>query len=150
MAYVTDSATLEVAGQRLSLDMRSDDALTRAVLISLFTWRRARPDDRLPDDRRHGWWGDTYATVNGDRIGSRLWLLTREKLTQETINRAREYAEEALAWMRADGVAARISVQVDRRGLDRLDLLVRIWRREGDRQPVELRFDNFWQEMLNA
>ncbi|EPC3749414.1 phage GP46 family protein [Escherichia coli] len=32
------------------------DPLTRAVVISLFTWRRAEPDDNA--DVPMGWWGD--------------------------------------------------------------------------------------------
>jgi phage gp46-like protein len=35
-------------------------ALTRAVLISLFTWRRAADDDALDDEERFGWWGDSF------------------------------------------------------------------------------------------
>ena len=31
------------------------NALTRAVEISLFTWRRAADDDALDDDQRYGW-----------------------------------------------------------------------------------------------
>lgn len=31
------------------------DLLTRAVVISLFTWRRAERDDRTPQP--YGWWG---------------------------------------------------------------------------------------------
>lgn len=31
------------------------DFLTRAVVISLFTWRRAERDDRTPQP--YGWWG---------------------------------------------------------------------------------------------
>ncbi|PQK53824.1 phage tail protein, partial [Escherichia coli] len=34
------------------------DPLTRAVVISLFTWRRAEPDDNA--DVPMGWWGDTW------------------------------------------------------------------------------------------
>lgn len=34
------------------------DLLTRAVVISLFTWRRAERDDRTPQP--YGWWGDTW------------------------------------------------------------------------------------------
>nr|EEI6060433.1 hypothetical protein [Salmonella enterica] len=30
------------------------DLLTRAVVISLFTWRRAERDDRTPQP--YGWW----------------------------------------------------------------------------------------------
>lgn len=33
------------------------DPLTCAVVISLFTWRRAEPDDNA--DVPMGWWGDT-------------------------------------------------------------------------------------------
>ena len=78
--------------------------LETAVLISLFTDARAADDDRLPgaaDDRR-GWWGGP--------LGSRLWLLVREKATNETRLRAEDYCREALAWMRTDGVADRIDV----------------------------------------
>ena len=51
------------------------DPLTRAVVISLFTWRRAEPDDNA--DVPMGWWGDTWPAVQNDRYGSRLWLLYR-------------------------------------------------------------------------
>ena len=86
--------------------------LTRAVTISLFTWRRANPDDDLPGDLRMGWWGDSFPSVPNDRIGSRLWLLSRAKLTAETVTRAREYAEEALRWLVEDGIAARVEPQI--------------------------------------
>ncbi|HBN7499272.1 TPA: phage GP46 family protein, partial [Escherichia coli] len=46
------------------------DLLTRAVIISLFTWRRAGRDDDAP--QIFGWWGDTWPTVQNDRTGSRL------------------------------------------------------------------------------
>ncbi|NUV17293.1 hypothetical protein MS6207_01473 [Escherichia coli] len=44
------------------------DPLTRAVVISLFTWRRAEPDDNA--DVPMGWWGDTWPAVQNDRYGS--------------------------------------------------------------------------------
>ncbi|HDR9510658.1 hypothetical protein C5615_30710 [Burkholderia cepacia] len=83
--------------------------LTTAALISLFTDRIANPDDVIPDgtDDPRGWWGD----LDEDRpIGSRLWLLSRAKQTQETLNNAVDYAKEALEWFIDDGVAARIDV----------------------------------------
>lgn len=83
--------------------------LASATLISLFTDRIANPDDVIPDgtDDPRGWWGD----LGEDRpIGSRLWLLSRAKQTQETLNNAVDYAREALEWFIDDGVAARIDV----------------------------------------
>lgn len=122
----------------------SADELTRAVIISLFTWRRANPDDVI-EGQKMGWWGD--ATVSNDRIGSRLWLLSREKVLPATINRAREYAIEALQWLIDDGVASRVDVSADRFGIDGIALQATIYRTDGSK--TALRFDNAW-EMIRA
>lgn len=97
-------------------DLAPDDTLETAIILSLFTDRRARADDPLPDggDDRRGWWADAWpqapARAGQDLIGSRLWLLEREKDTREVVNRARDYAEEALQWLVEDGIAERIEV----------------------------------------
>lgn len=122
------------------------DPLVRAVVISLFTWRRARRDDPH-EGVRWGWWGDGLADLPNDRIGSRLWLLAREKLTQSTVNRAREYAEEALQWLLEDRVATSVVVTSERFGLEQLHLQCVIGRDEG--APITLRFDNSWR-LLNV
>lgn len=132
---------LEISGGALA----ADDGLETAVVISLFTDRRAEPGDPLPDagaDRR-GWWGDALADVPGDRIGSRLWLLAREKQTQATLARAREYAAEALRWMIEDGVARAVNVtaEIVRDGV--LGLGIEIVR--SDKPVVQYRFDSFWK-----
>lgn len=118
--------------------------LPRAVIISIFSWRRANPDDNAPVPM--GWWGDTYPTVTGDRIGSRLWLLGREKITNDVLNRARDYAIEALQWMLDDGVAARIDVDSQRGGMDEAQLNIVIYQRDGT--TWNMRFDEYWR-MLN-
>ena len=115
--------------------------IPRAVIISLFSWRRANPDDNAPTPM--GWWGDTYPTVTGDRIGSRLWLLGREKITNDTLNRARDYATEALQWMLDDGVAARIDVDSRRSGQESAVLDIKIYQRDGT--TWNMRFDDYWR-----
>jgi len=82
--------------------------------------------------------------VANDRIGSRLWLLARAKLVPETAARAKEYAEEALAWLVADGVAARVEVQAERQGMHTLALACQIYKTDG-RVPVDIRFTNVWE-----
>lgn len=98
--------------QQVSPSLAEDDGLETAVILSLFTDRRAEDDDVLPDgtDDRRGWWGDAYPDIDGDRIGSRLWLLHREKDAQRAVNRAREYADEALRWLIDDGIARQVTV----------------------------------------
>jgi phage gp46-like protein len=90
-------------------DLQTGQQLHTAVAISLFTDRLAAADDPLPDgtDRR-GWWADAWEP---DLIGSRLWLLSREKQLNEVVLRAQQYAEEALNWLIEDGIASRIQVQ---------------------------------------
>lgn len=140
--------TIVIGGQTAQLGLDAAEPLVRAVLISLFTWRRANPDDELPADARQGWWGDSFPVEPNDRIGSRLWLLARSKLTTDTVRRAREYAEEALQWLVSDGVVARVEVQAERQGLDRLALACQIFKTDG-RLAADVRFTNAW-EFLNA
>lgn len=99
-------------GSQVSADMT--DSLSRAVVISLFTWQRASQSDEVDNDQRMGWWGDTFAKNKGDKIGSKLWLLLRQKITEETLNRAQEYAYDALNWLIDDGICSDITVDVER------------------------------------
>ncbi|WP_211369165.1 phage GP46 family protein [Roseospira navarrensis] len=133
-------------------DLVADDGLRTAVIVSLFSDRRARPDDTMPDQRpdadqdRRGWWGDALPpTIGGrvfigDRIGSRLWLLQREKITPETLARHRDAIREALAWMTdaAVGLARSVDVQVERQGLNRVAARITITLHDGSTVPIDL------------
>lgn len=123
-------------------DFSQDEALVRSVLISLFTWRRADKDD-IAEGQKMGWFGDVIEPPEvNDQIGSRLWLLRREKITQSTINRAREYAQEALQWLIDDGVATKITVEVERFRIDGIAIGCTIYRVGGGN--LALRFDDIW------
>lgn len=119
------------------------DLLTRSVIISLFSWRRAERDDKTAEP--FGWWGDTWPTVENDRIGSRLHLLRRSKLTNKTSLDARDYIQQALKWMTEDGVAARVDVQTERTGIDTLSAGVVIYQRDGAIHNIT--FDDIWSEI---
>lgn len=95
--------------------LEPEAGLLTAVVISLFTDRRARADDPLParETNRRGWWGDVLPEAAGDQIGSRLWLLSREKTTEQVRLRAIEYAREALAWLREDGIAEDVEIEAE-------------------------------------
>lgn len=141
MTTINQTAVIVINGVETPL-LAVTDKLSRAVIISLFTWRRAAADDALPGSSPMGWWGDTWPTVANDRIGSRLWLLTREKITAQTLERVRGYVKEALDWMLADGVATDIRCTVERLGLDAISLTTQILRKDGS--MVAMRFDDLW------
>jgi len=97
-------------------DLVMDQGLYTAVIISLFSDRRAGPEDELPwpqEDRR-GWPGDMISEYANDQIGSLLWLLVREKTLEETLQRAEEYAQSALQWMVEDKIVSKIEVKAYR------------------------------------
>jgi phage gp46-like protein len=120
-------ADLGISGGGLTMD----PGLDTAVIISLFTDRRAEPDDPIdplsPTGDLRGWAGDLLAEP-GDRIGSRLWLLRRAKMTDETISLVKAYAEEALQWLVDDGVATQVVCTATRVGLEAIELVNEVYR----------------------
>lgn len=93
-------------GDVVSLDsaLLTDDSLTNAIVISLFT------DARV--DNQRGWWGNDF-NQNEERqveMGSRLWTLARTKQLADVLEDAQVYAEQALQWLIDDGHALAIDV----------------------------------------
>lgn len=135
---------LSVNGKNVSASSQLDP-LTRAVVISLFTHRRADPDDNV--DVPMGWWGDTWPAVANDRYGSKLWLLQRSKLTNGLVNTVRSYLRDALQWMQDDGVVTRIDIDIQRTGINELGNKIVLWRRDG---PVTISFNDLWSLITNG
>lgn len=127
--------------------MTREALLRRSVTISLFTWRRAGPDDSVDDSDRQGWWGDCMPSVAGDQIGSRLWLLARRTLVAQTLQDAKAYAEEALAWLLDDQIVTAVTVTVERQGNDRMNLRATLTEQNGE--TLELNFADTW-ELING
>ena len=93
-------------GDVVSLDsaLLTDDSLTNAIVISLFT------DARV--DNQRGWWGNDF-NQNEERqveMGSRLWTLARTKQLADVLDDAQVYAEQALQWLIDDSHALAIDV----------------------------------------
>lgn len=91
---------LVFAGGTLALDATP----VTPMLAALGSERRASPDNALPDattegslasglNPRRGWVGDA---LNAERLGSRLWLLERSKLSDDVLLAAEDYALQAL------------------------------------------------------
>lgn len=129
-------------GRETRLDDFVSDDLARAVVNSLFSWRRAAESDETPGMSKEGWWADTFS--NGDEFGSRLWLLQRAKLTDEALLKAKEYVREALQWLIDDAVVGRIDVDVVRNGVDRMDMSVVLIK--PDQSSLDMRFQNVWEK----
>lgn len=88
-------------------DILTADALDAALLVSLFSDRRATPDQAPLARQRRGWVGDLETPE--DPIGSHLWLLDQERITATTAAQAADFAERALQWLVEDGIALGVS-----------------------------------------
>ncbi|WP_339051619.1 phage GP46 family protein [Candidatus Hamiltonella endosymbiont of Tuberolachnus salignus] len=126
-------------------DLASGDDLDTAVFISLFTDQQARADDIYDRDDRRGWWGYLGEDY---RIGSRLWLIYRQRLSRDTAEKARDYAREALQWMIDDLIAGSVEVTYRIVYPSTLYLYVTIEQPDGSKRSVE--FDWAWGEIANA
>ncbi|MFB5641816.1 phage GP46 family protein [Kluyvera ascorbata] len=122
-----------------------DDFWT-AVIISLFTDRVARSDDLVEDRDRRGWWGDS---TEQNQLGSRLWLIRREKLTRAVALRAEEYASEALKWLVDDGVVLAVEPVAQIVFPNRLNLFIRyLLPQRTDWETLQ--FYWVWEAQVNA
>jgi phage gp46-like protein len=131
--------------------------LATAVIVALGTDRLAEPGDILPDpddtDRR-GWWGDYQAQEiwDGWPVGSRLWLLQREKIEGQgsrrgaTTTRVEQYISEAIQPFVDRRIGTSFEVEATRIGKERIDALVRIYR--GNILEIELRYEILWRDMI--
>jgi phage gp46-like protein len=138
-------------------DLIRELGLRTAVMMSMYTDRRADPSDVLPDslnNDRRGWWGDQInLDYEDDQIGSRLWLLERAKTTEQTLADAKFYTEECLQWMIDDEVVQDIEVEIERQ--NRKDgtatLAGRISIKQSDGTNKAFKFDDLWKaEILEA
>ncbi len=154
--FAADTAAMDItifplqSGTQQAFDMSIDSGslvsggdLRNAVILSLFCDRRAEDDDALPDESgsKRGWWGDALL---GRRIGSRLWLLSREKQLREVVNRAREYAREALKWLLDDGAVDDLEVDAEIVAPGVLGIAVRVFRPHANQETY--RFSYLWQD----
>lgn len=116
-------------------DLLTEQGLETAVLISLFSDQRINEEELPPGlISKRGWWGDLFADFEGDKIGSKIWILDRSKNSLETLAQLETYAKECLAWMITDGVASSIEVEgeIDEDNNQQINLSISITRPSGE------------------
>ena len=145
-----DIGLFDIEGNVIDFKVERNDiaiasGLRSAVLLSLFTDARVELEELPPGETgQRGWWADELSTALNDRHGSKLWLLRREKQTQEVAERAREYCQQALAWLIDDGVAQSVSVATS--FPERGSLLIQIEIRKPTGDLENYQFNYLWKE----
>ncbi|MEC4728165.1 phage GP46 family protein [Shewanella sp. D64] len=96
----------------LTAPLTTIEGLTHAVLQSVLNHARSTSNDRarMENNERGGCWHEVYVPA----IGSRDWTLSREKLTEQTVIRAKSFIDDALQWLVDEGHIMSFSVEVKR------------------------------------
>ncbi len=91
-----------------------DQSLESVVAVALFTDIEATENEIKAAglDQQQGWWAEAESIRDPERprMGSKLWLLAREKTVLATLRRAEGYARDALLWLIEFKIAASVTV----------------------------------------
>lgn len=92
-------------------DLKADNGLETAMLISLFSDRRVTKEELPPSETdQRGWWADEISEPLDDKIGSILWTTERSKITEGVSNQIRDAVRDSLAWLLEEGIAETVDV----------------------------------------
>lgn len=98
-------------------DFQSAEGFESAIPTSFFTDARAPSVQVQEAIYRRGWVGNILFIDIGRELGGLLWILDQARITNDTLNLAKSFAEDSLNWMVIDGVARNVSVSFVQDGI---------------------------------
>lgn len=134
---------LTVDGQ----DFGSVGGLETSVALYLFSDARASSSQEQQASKRRGWIGNIFRRFD---IGSLLWLLTQSRNTQDTRNKAKQYAINALNPLIRDRLASEVKVVVLQETVNSMKLEVEIIVKVGQVKKFTFWLDTNLEDLENA
>jgi len=148
-----NEALQEFDWQISGTSLKDDDQLFNAVMLCLFTDKRARDDATLPgdDDDPRGWWGnyvDVDSAAGEQELGSHLWLFERVAMTDENLKGIEDAVRDALLPLVNSGMVASTSVSVEwDKPSGRVSIGVQAYSQEGEKM-FDQRYARVWQQLF--
>lgn len=129
-------------------DFRAEQGLATQILIHLMTDRRVEDSELRHGESNRGWLGDSFDIQDGEGpLGSRLWLLRRTLITDETATLVEDYVREALQPLIDQEAIASLDVTVTvDKPFNRVDYVVNTYGRDGERS-YDGKFQLFWEQL---
>lgn len=111
MAQGTDGI-YDLVIDEASGDFATTGGLETAILCSLFSDRRAEPDEVADPWKRRGWIGNLIADTPNDNYGSGLWLYEQRRATEDVRAALRLEVIQCLSWLVDEGLAVAIDALI--------------------------------------
>lgn len=100
VAVVRDAeGVYDLAIDATSRDLATTGGFETAVACSLFTDRRAFPDEVADPLHRRGWIGNLVAEIPADNYGSGIWLYEQRRMSSDVRASLRMEVVQSLEWM---------------------------------------------------
>jgi phage gp46-like protein len=115
-----DDGLFDLVLDAVNRDCAVTQGMESALIVSLFSDRRAREDEVADPMDRRGWTGDLVSDVPNDVHGSGLWLYRQRRAFGEeagggraaTQAGLRSEAQQSLEWLVADRLVTSVSANV--------------------------------------
>jgi len=122
-------------------DFASSEGFESAIAASYFTDSRAPAVQVQEAQKRRGWVGNILTAIQSRELGGLLWILDQARVTDDTLNFAKSFAQDSLQWLIEDGLARSIQVSVARNGIRGITILTDITTIEN----TVLRYVTLWR-----
>ncbi len=91
-------------------DFKTVNSFDTSLTVSLFADARASASQVPRSELRRGWWGNQFSPAYPlFEIGSKLWLLSQSRKTQDVLNSAIDFSRNSLQWLVNDGHAKAVT-----------------------------------------
>lgn len=109
-------------------DFVSTTGFETALILSIFTDRRANAGEVVNIELRRGWWGNLILRnlINKPtfEIGSKIWLTYQSRITQNILNAIKNYIDESLFWLIEDGHATNIKTTIKQESSNKISIQI--------------------------
>ena len=107
-------------------DFASSEGFETAIPTSYFTDSRAPAVQVQEAENRRGWVGNILSVDLERELGGLLWILDQARITEDTLNFAKSFAQDSLQWLIDDGIARIIQISVEREGVENIRIFTNI------------------------
>jgi phage gp46-like protein len=86
------------------------DGLNSSLIVSFFTDARAEETEVSNPFYRRGWWGNLFTQDDQPEYGSKIWLIDQAIMSDDTVNDAISYVQQAYDWLLSQNYADQVNV----------------------------------------